>query len=358
MPRTFTNEEYADIHYVYGFCDGNAEASVREYGRRFPTRRLPSAHVFIDTPRRFREVGLGRTRNDQDRNNNPMGRRINNRILRVFDINRRQSTRRVARQLHLSQSRVWRTLRADHRRPYHLQPVQNLQPGDAEKRVTFCEWLVHEADNNPDFVHKILWTDEASFTRRGVTNYHNLHVWAHDNPHEIRPRAFQNEFSVNVWIGILHNNVCGPHFLPPRLTSDLYHEFLHTSLDEMLDDVPLHWRNSSWMQLDGAPAHYGVVVRQWLNTNYPQRWIGRLGPVLWPPRSPDLNPLDFYLWGTLKTNVYEVPVNSRDQLMLRIQDACNDLRRNPLQIRNAVESVVRRARKCLDVQGAHFEHLL
>ncbi|EZA47505.1 hypothetical protein X777_15498 [Ooceraea biroi] len=41
MPKVFSNEEYTDIHFVYGFCDGNARAAVREYQCRFPNRRVP-----------------------------------------------------------------------------------------------------------------------------------------------------------------------------------------------------------------------------------------------------------------------------------------------------------------------------
>jgi hypothetical protein len=36
----------------------------------------------------------------------------------------------------------------------------------------------------------------------------------------------------------------------------------------------------------------------------PGQWIGRRGAVEYPPRSPDLTPLDFYLWGTLKDMAY------------------------------------------------------
>jgi hypothetical protein len=46
------------------------------------------------------------------------------------------------------------------------------------------------------------------------------------------------------------------------------------------------------------------IAREFLNNNYTNRWIGRRGPIAWPARSPDLNPLDFYLWGHLKTIVY------------------------------------------------------
>ena len=34
------------MHFVYGFCDGNAYAAVQEYQRRFPDRGIPSRSVF------------------------------------------------------------------------------------------------------------------------------------------------------------------------------------------------------------------------------------------------------------------------------------------------------------------------
>jgi len=40
MPHTYSNGEYADIVFVYGFCDGNANAARSEYATRFPNRRI------------------------------------------------------------------------------------------------------------------------------------------------------------------------------------------------------------------------------------------------------------------------------------------------------------------------------
>ena len=40
-----------------------------------------------------------------------------------------------------------------------------------------------------------------------------------------------------------------------------------------------------------------------LRENFPQKLIGRFGNIPWPPRSPDLTPMDF-LWGHLKERVY------------------------------------------------------
>ena len=47
MPHIFTNAEYADMMYVYGFCDGSSTAAVEEYRRRFPMRRIPKRTVFF-----------------------------------------------------------------------------------------------------------------------------------------------------------------------------------------------------------------------------------------------------------------------------------------------------------------------
>jgi hypothetical protein len=57
-------------------------------------------------------------------------------------------------------------------------------------------------------------------------------------------------------------------------------------------------------QQDGALAHYASIVTEFLDETFPRRWIWRGGWKQWPPRSPDLTPLDFYFWGYVKQIVY------------------------------------------------------
>ena len=64
-----------------------------------------------------------------------------------------------------------------------------------------------------------------------------------------------------------------------------------------------------YFQNDGAPPLYTRHVRDYLNESFPNHWLGRGGPVAWPPRSPDLTPHDYYLSGHMKTSVYETKVN-------------------------------------------------
>lgn len=59
MPFRFSNREYANIHFVYGFCNGNSVAAAEEYRRRFPNARHPSAAVFRRVHMLFLEYGPG-----------------------------------------------------------------------------------------------------------------------------------------------------------------------------------------------------------------------------------------------------------------------------------------------------------
>jgi len=57
MPSVFSHIEYCDVHFVYGFCDGNARAAVEEYQRHFPDRRIPSRSVFTRIHQTLRDTG-------------------------------------------------------------------------------------------------------------------------------------------------------------------------------------------------------------------------------------------------------------------------------------------------------------
>jgi hypothetical protein len=132
-------------------------------------------------------------------------------LLDAVNDNPSSSTRSIASWTGLSQSAVWRVLRESSLHPFHLKPVQGLQPGDKERRLEYCRWLLHRVVDEPDFLNRVLWTDEAGFTRDGVMNLHNLHVWAAENPRPTRSSSFQHRFSVNFWAGIVDDHLIGPY---------------------------------------------------------------------------------------------------------------------------------------------------
>ena len=204
---------------------------------------------------------------------------MDDQILGLVNQNPTTSTRRIATQLGISQNKVWRTLHKDHMHPYHYTPVQELLPDDLVRRADFCRQLLNNDMHYPGYFSSILWTDEAQFTRDGVTNFHNLHEWNQNNPHAKRESSFQARFSVNVWCGIIGNTLIGPCFLPARLNTQNYLQFLNDCAPILIDEIPLNVRNRVIYQQDGAPAHFGLVVRNCLNVEYPGRWVGRKGPI-------------------------------------------------------------------------------
>jgi hypothetical protein len=83
-----------------------------------------------------------------------------------------------------------------------------------------------------------------------------------------------------------------------------------------------------WFMHDGALPHFSITDREFLDM-YPVRWIGQGGPTAWPPRSPDFHPVDFHLWGHLKTLVYATPVNDIATLQQWVEGGCLTIRNTP-----------------------------
>ena len=106
---------------------------------------------------------------------------------------------------------------------------------------------------------------------------------------------------------------------------------------------------------DGAPAHFSLLVRNYLNNHYGNRWVGRGGPVTWPPRSPDLNAMDFFAWGHLKSLVYATPVDNLLVLRNRIVEAFDTIRSTPDMLLQVHHSMQRRVQACITLNGGHFE---
>ena len=97
-------------------------------------------------------------------------------------------------------------------------------------------------------------------------------------------------------------------------------------------------------------------VQRYLDETFPERWIGRGGGDswrAWPPRSPDLTPLDFFLWGYVKDRVYRVKIKDLTHLMTRITDVINSIR--PEMLANVWRELEYRLDVCRATNGSHIE---
>ncbi|XP_018368776.1 PREDICTED: uncharacterized protein LOC108764871 [Trachymyrmex cornetzi] len=128
------------------------------------------------------------------------------------------------------------------------------------------------------------------------------------------------------------------------------------NLPDFLEDVPLLDRNKIIFQQDGAGPHKARIVTDFLNQQFPARWMGRYGPIRWPTRSPDLNPLDFFLWGYCKEKIYRQLPEDVEELNNKLHDAVWSIDNDVMERVQA--NLLRRMRACVTMDGEHFEHLL
>ena len=146
--------------------------------------------------------------------------------------------------------------------------------------------------------------------------------------------------------------------LDDRMIGQNYRDFLQNELPKQREAVPLTTRIAMYFQRNGAPSHYTRHVMQHLNDTFPRRWIGRGSTNKWPPRSPDLTPLDFCLWGLMKSEVYKKKVDARDELLVNILDVITCIKERQDALRRTTRHVFTRVAKCIGVDGGIFEHLL
>ena len=165
MPFTFSVADYANMIYVYGFCDGNSVQAVAECQQRFPNRRIPTQRVFTRVYQTLRDTGtLPGVRITAERDVNEGVDEEG--IVQMVQSSPRASMRRVARCLRVPHTRVWKTLHAEGMYPYRMQRVQHLGLGDFAERLEFHKWF----NGSHKLHHYILFTDELQFNRDGVDN--------------------------------------------------------------------------------------------------------------------------------------------------------------------------------------------
>lgn len=354
----YSNSEYYDMIMCVGASDGNLLAARRLYRARYENRVLPSNRCFRNLVNRLHtsgsfhppaaEAGHRRVRDPQ----------VEEQVLNFFHEDSTRSTRMAARVLDLPQTFVWRTLKKDFQHPYHYRPVQELLETDQAPRVNFCRWYLSEMALDPGVADNILWTDEASFTRGGLFNVHNDHRWSHENPHCSRESSFQHRWKINVWAGILGRRLIGPFFLPDTLSGVSYLSFLQNDLEDELENLPVPIYRDMIFQHDGAPAHYSRSVKDYLNNRFGSRWIGRGGSVSWPARSPDLTPLDFFLWGYVKNEVYRRVCETEREMRATIITVFTDIKNKEDMLLSVRDASLRRAIMCIQNGGGHFEQNL
>ncbi|GFU06773.1 uncharacterized protein TNCV_4353371 [Trichonephila clavipes] len=160
---------------------------------------------------------------------------------------------------------------------------------------------------DPEWPWNILWTDEAHFHLDGSVNTHNCRIWESDNSHSTLQVPLHSP-KVTVWCGFSASFILGPYFFEElgagdpvtcSITGQRYASLLR---NKIIPDLQARQCLSRiiFMQ-DGTSPHITRCVKDVLKHHFTEeRVISHQFLHLRPPRSPDLNPCDFWLWGHLR----------------------------------------------------------
>lgn len=227
---------------------------------------------------------------------------------------------------------------------------QKLTPNVKQKRLQRCQQLLGRFRSREQ-IRKIWFTDEKLFTLRQPKNSQNNRVYANvarkrEVPleHLLVPREHFTQ-SVMVSLGVSISGKTRIYFVENKINSEIYQrDILSYMLPEIEDVTPYYT-----FQQDGAPAHTSRDTIRYLQENCPDF----IEPAGWPPNSPDLNPVDYTIWGVLQHMVYLNTIfETTDQLKIRILECWQEFQQDI--INNSIAQWRRRVQDVVDNEGGHI----
>ncbi|GFU19691.1 transposase [Trichonephila clavipes] len=179
-----------------------------------------------------------------------------------------------------------------------------------------------------DFHKRILFSDEAHLWLNGYVNKQNCRIWSEANPQVYVGTPLHPE-KLTVWCALWAGGIIGPYFFKNdeghnvTVNGDRYRAMI---TNFFIPELNNHDVQELWFQQDGATCHTARATIDILKDTFGDRLISRFGPVNWPPRSCDLTPLDYFLWGYVKSLVYADKPQTLDHLEDNIRRVIADIR--------------------------------
>ncbi|GFX20638.1 transposase [Trichonephila clavipes] len=212
-----------------------------------------------------------------------------------------------------------------------------IHQNDHQAKRRFVEWAQNEIAVVPDFHKRILFSDEAHFWLNGYVNKQNCRIWSEANPQVYVETPLHPE-KLTVWCALWAGGIIGPYFKNDEghnvtVNGDRYRAMI---TNFFIPELNNHDVQELGFEQDGATCHTARATIDVLKDTFGDRLISRFGPVNWPPRSCDLTPLDYFLWGYVKSLVYADKPQTLDHLEDNIRRVIADIR--PQMLEKVIEN--------------------
>ncbi|GFU34269.1 uncharacterized protein TNCV_4976261 [Trichonephila clavipes] len=209
-----------------------------------------------------------------------------------------------------------------------------IHQNDHQARRRFIEWAQNEIVVVPDFHKRILFSDEAHFWLNGYVNKQNCRIWSEANP-QVYVETPLHPGKLTVW-GAFR---AGESFFKNdeghnvTVNGDRYRAMI---TNFFIPELNNHDVQELWFQQDAAACHTSRATIDLLKDTFGDHLISRFEPVNRPPKSCDLTPLDYFLWGYVKSLVYADKPQTPDHLEDNIRRVIADIR--PQMLEKVIEN--------------------
>ena len=193
----------------------------------------------------------------------------------------------------------------------------------------------------------MICSDEAYFYLTVPVNIQNNRQWSRAPPYMDVEKPLQDQ-KILVWCAISANRVFGPYYFENTVNQHNYLEMLQTFFWPKVLRTAEY--KKYYFQQDGASAHTAKIVQTWLKDKFDKKFIEK---KQWPPRSPDLNPCDFFLWGYLKSVVYNPLPKTLDDLKANLEREIKNI--TPQVLNSVFCNFKKRCDLVLAADGGHIE---
>ena len=275
-------------------------------------------------------------------------------VVNYFHANPRESLKNASLDLNISKTSLYKILKKHKFRAWKMSYAQKLLARDYLPRLEFCDWALEyngiEAEET--FFQNCIVGDEAMLYTNGRVNRQNCRYWSVDNPEFELDSNDQSAERVMVWGGFFGDRILGPYFFDGNVNGINYLEMLENYVWPAIQNLV---NERTIFIHDGAPSH--LRANEWLREKFGENFVSRNGAIPWPARSPDLTPCDFFLWGYVRSKVFNhVRVQNMEDMIGRIQEAFNAI--TPAMLARVRRNWRRRTEACILMQGGHFEKRL
>ncbi|GFU38496.1 putative DD41D transposase [Trichonephila clavipes] len=194
--------------------------------------------------------------------------------------------------------------------------------------------------------------------KNGYVNKQNCRIWSEANPQVYVETPLHPE-KLTVWCALWAGGIIGPYFLKNdedhnvTVNGDRYRAMITNCFIPELNN---HDVQELWFQQDCATCHTARATIDLLKDTFGDRLISRFEPVNWPPRSCDLTPLDYFLWGYVKSLVYADKPQTLDNLEDNIRRVIADIR--PQMLEKVIENWTSRLDYIRASRGSHMPELI